>query len=254
YYQELEEKNQALEAERNELEQRQKVKSMVKSMFLPEEQEAALKQLRKNLKFKAKPVPNFYYEAPPAKPELKKSSPMFFLVTTNMLCNFLAFFDPSKSPNLTFLGEEASAMQSVKTFRRQPPTGTEHSTGTVQNKNTIAVHDSPRFRSGKETSIFLHGDSQKNTRTSNPNFKKRRSFSKYGDGPSSKTDPSYKNRLRSPRFSDNPQKNTRTSSPNFKKQVTFTARFSDDPIPRGYLCYKGLGTTKFHSILFSRNL
>ncbi|CAN6936763.1 hypothetical protein YC2023_104804 [Brassica napus] len=63
----------------------------------------------------------------------------------------------------------------------------------------------------------------------NPNFKKRRSFSKYGDGRSSKTDPSYKNRLRSPRFSDDPQKNTRTSSPNFKKQVTFTARFSDDP-------------------------
>lgn len=63
----------------------------------------------------------------------------------------------------------------------------------------------------------------------NPNFKKRRSFSKYGDGRSSKTDPSYKNRLRSPRFSDDPQKNTRTSSRNFKKQVTFTARFSDDP-------------------------
>ncbi|CAN8265438.1 unnamed protein product [Cochlearia groenlandica] len=61
YYQKLEEKHQALEAERNELEQRQK-----------EEQEEAIKQLRKNLKFKANPVPNFYYQGPPVKPELKK--------------------------------------------------------------------------------------------------------------------------------------------------------------------------------------
>ncbi|KAJ4900725.1 Protein WAVE-DAMPENED 2 [Raphanus sativus] len=61
YYQKLEEKHQALEAERNELEQRQK-----------EEQEAAIKQLRKNLKFKANPVPNFYYQGRPVKPELKK--------------------------------------------------------------------------------------------------------------------------------------------------------------------------------------
>ncbi|EFH48577.1 predicted protein [Arabidopsis lyrata subsp. lyrata] len=66
YYQKLEEKHQALEAERIELEQRQKAR-----IFL-EEQEAAIKQLRKNLKFKANPVPDFYYQGPPVKPELKK--------------------------------------------------------------------------------------------------------------------------------------------------------------------------------------
>ncbi|KAG1347451.1 putative ureidoglycolate hydrolase [Cocos nucifera] len=61
FYSKLEEKHQALEAERLQCEARTR-----------EEEEAALKQLRKNLIFRANPIPSFYHEGPLPKVELKK--------------------------------------------------------------------------------------------------------------------------------------------------------------------------------------
>ncbi|XP_073108297.1 protein WVD2-like 1 isoform X2 [Elaeis guineensis] len=64
FYSKLEEKHQALEAERLQCEARTR-----------EEEEAAVKQLRKNLIFRANPIPTFYHEGPPPKVELKKVPP-----------------------------------------------------------------------------------------------------------------------------------------------------------------------------------
>ncbi|KAK4759358.1 hypothetical protein SAY87_022489 [Trapa incisa] len=61
FYTKLEEKQRALEEKRLQYEARRR-----------EEQEAAIRQLRKSMVVKAKPVPSFYYEGPPPKVELKK--------------------------------------------------------------------------------------------------------------------------------------------------------------------------------------
>ncbi|XP_057798327.1 protein WVD2-like 2 [Salvia miltiorrhiza] len=61
FYTKLEEKHKALEKEKLDYEARTK-----------EEEHAAIKQLRRNMMYKANPVPSFYREGPPPKVELKK--------------------------------------------------------------------------------------------------------------------------------------------------------------------------------------
>ncbi|WOL05025.1 hypothetical protein Cni_G13748 [Canna indica] len=64
FYSMLGQKHQALEEEKTQFEARMR-----------EEQEAALKEFRRSLIFKANPMPGFYHEGPPPKVELKKIPP-----------------------------------------------------------------------------------------------------------------------------------------------------------------------------------
>ncbi|XP_073288350.1 protein WVD2-like 1 [Primulina huaijiensis] len=147
FYSKLEEKHKALEQERVEYEARTR-----------DEEQEAIKQLRKSMTYKANPVPGFYHEGPPPKVELKK----------------LPLTRP-KSPNLTRRkshGDEAKSSPAEKGLRGQ---ATRHSTGVYgEGKGssfTPKIKDQISARKSNGTSKFKYHPRQLKEVAENPPLK-----------------------------------------------------------------------------------
>ncbi|CAH9111710.1 unnamed protein product [Cuscuta epithymum] len=155
FYEKLGEKHKALEAEKQECASRTK-----------EEEEAAIKQLRKNTVYKANPVPSFYKEGPPPKAELKK------LPVTR-----------AKSPNFT-RRKSCGDIVTPREERKDSGRSTRHSTGaayrepntklsTPNKKDQISARNINGHNRVKATSQSVKKSSTKESRVKETNGSSR---------------------------------------------------------------------------------